>query len=49
MNPLLAPAVFGGKRDVELRIKQSSIEILERQGKVYTEASWMPPRSRYRL
>jgi len=37
MNPLLASAAFGGKRGVEAGVKQSSIGILERQGKVYTE------------
>jgi len=31
MNPLLVPAVFGGKRGVKPGVKQSS------QGKVYTE------------
>jgi len=37
MNPLLALAVFGEKRDVEPGVKQSSFGILERQEKVYTE------------
>jgi len=32
MNRLLAPAVFGEKRGVEARVKQSSLGILERQG-----------------